>query len=356
MARSVDVVEETKQPQQSAVSTRTTVLRADEIADLKRFHDNSLADSTRRAYRSDYDSFVEFLRDRFPRLPIEDMQKQCTLEHVLAYLNQLCNDGKKISTINRRLSTIKRHVLPSLFAKVAVAGSREERTGREMDAIIRGMRRSVGAEQLVRGKKPLLIEHIRAMCDLAAVVTDKDGNAMPNKRCRDVCLLLFLFFSAMRRNEITRLSWSDLSFDQRKVVVMIRQSKTDQESKGQPIVLPRLDGPCCVVTALEAWKRASGGTGESPVFRWISPKDEFQWRVLIDQRIVAIIKQYAGQIGLDEKDFAAHSARAGYVTSGSRAGITPNELMKRTRHKSLSSLAIYMRDDDLFHGAGDHKL
>jgi hypothetical protein len=73
--------------QQSALSTLTTVLHADEIADLKRFHDNSLAESSRRAYRSDYDSFVAFLKERFRRLPIGEMQTWCTLEHVLAYLN-----------------------------------------------------------------------------------------------------------------------------------------------------------------------------------------------------------------------------------------------------------------------------
>ena len=53
----------------------------------------------------------------------------------------------------------------------------------------------------------------------------------------------------MRRNKITWLSWSDLTVDQRKGVVMIGQSKTDQESKGQPIVPPRLEGPYSVVTA-----------------------------------------------------------------------------------------------------------
>jgi hypothetical protein len=78
-------VEERKQ---NDISTITTVLHADEIADLQRFHDNSLAASTRRPYQSDYESFVDFLRQRFPRLSIESMQTQCTLEHVLAYLNQ----------------------------------------------------------------------------------------------------------------------------------------------------------------------------------------------------------------------------------------------------------------------------
>jgi integrase len=352
----VETVEEKKQSQQSAIATRTTVLRADEIADLKRFHDNSLAASTRRAYRSDYDSFVAFLRDRFPRLPIEHMQQQCTLEHVLAYLNQLCNDKKTISTINRRLSTIKKHILPTLFHRALVPGSRDEQMMREVDAVVRGIRRTVGAEQRIRGKSPLLIEDIREMVEAAAQATDDDGNPMPNTRCRDVALLLFMFHSAMRRNEVAHLLWSDLTFDRRGVVVLIRKSKTDKESKGQTIAIPMLEGAHCCVTVLERWKSTSRGEGESPVFRWISKKDAIEWRVLTDQRIVAIVKHYCAEIGHDPSCFAAHSTRSGYVTSSSERGVPISELMKRTRHKAVSSLTVYMKSDDLLSNAGDAKL
>jgi len=348
-------------PNNNSVGVRmTTVLRNDEIAELKRFHDNSLAATSRKAYTSDYHSFVNFLATRFPDVEVDRLQQQCTLEHVLAYLNHLCKEGRKISTINRRLSTIKKHILPALFSRAIVPGSRGEQVAQEMDAIVRGIRRVVGGEQRVRGKRPLLIENITAMADLAAQAVNDDDEPVPNTRCRDVCLLLFLFFSAMRRSEVSKLMWSDLTFDKRGVVVQIRQSKTDKEAKGQTIALSRLDGTpkaaYCPVQALEAWKTQSGGVGESPVFRWISKKDEIQWRILIDQRIVAIIKRYAKRIGLDEKCFAAHSTRSGYVTSSSERGVPVAEMMKRTRHKSLSSVQVYMKSEDLFQGSGDRRL
>ena len=227
---------------------------------------------------------------------------------------------------------------------------------REVERIVQGMRRAVGAEQRIRGKKPLLIEDIREMADAAAEATDDDGNAMPNKRCRDVALLLFMFHSAMRRSEVASLMWTDLTFDKRGVVVVIRKSKTDQECKSQPTALPRLEHSHCPVAALEAWKARSRGDGDSPVFRWISQKDEVQWRVLIDQRIVALIKRYCEEIGLDPACFAAHSTRSGYVTSSSERGVPVSELMKRTRHKAVSSLQVYMKSDDLFSNAGDAML
>ena len=344
----------------TAVMTRSTVLRDSEIADLRRFHDNSLAFNSRKAYLSDYHSFVHFMEKRFPDIAETQLQAKCTLEHVLAYLSQQCNDGKKIATVNRRLSTIKKHILPSLFHKASVPGSREEQIGREMDAIVRGMRRTVGAEHRVRGKRPLLIENIIDMCEVAALTRSDGGDAMPNTRCRDVCLLLFMFFSAMRRSEIQQLLWSDLTFDTRGVVVQIGHSKTDKESKGQAIAISRLDdgerAAFCPVKALEAWREVSRGAGDSPVFRWISKRDEIQWRVLIDQRIVALVKLYADAIGLDSRLFAAHSTRSGYVTSSTDRGVPVSEVMKRTRHKSLSSVSVYMKSDELFSSSGDRKL
>ena len=150
--------------------------------------------------------------------------------------------------------------------------------------------------------------------------------------------------------------WSDLTFDRRGVVVVIRKSKTDQEGKSQSIALPRLDHEHCPVAAMERWKSTCRGEGESPVFRWISKKDEIEWRVLIDQRIVAIIKHYCAEIGHDPNCFAAHSTRSGYVTSSSDRGVAVSEMMKRTRHKAVSSLTVYMKSDELFSNAGDHNL
>ena len=129
-----------KKGRDKTISHVRTVLNAAEIADLKQYHDNSLAENSKKAYQSDYDSFIGFLQERFPRMQAEQLQTQCTLEHVLAYLNHLCNEGKKMSTINRHYATIRKHILPALFSKHLVAGSREEEMMREVERIVRGMR------------------------------------------------------------------------------------------------------------------------------------------------------------------------------------------------------------------------
>ena len=45
-----------------------------------------------------------------------------------------------------------------------------------------------------------------------------------------------------------------------------------------------------------------------------------------------------------------------YVTSSCQRGVPVSELMKRTRHKAVSSLTVYMKSDDVFSNASDHKL
>ena len=297
---------------------------------------------------------------RFPAMHETEIQTQCTLEHVLAYINQLCNDGKKISTINRRLSTIKKHILPRLFSKVIAPGGREEQILREMEAIVKGIRRTIGAEQRVRGKRPLLIESITAMCDIAALVTNEEGKPMPNTQCRDVCLLLFLFFSAMRRNEVVRLLWTDLTFDKRGVVVLIRQSKTDKEAKGQTIGIS------------PAGRSREGGVLSGESSRGVARAEQGRWRkscISMDQQKgrdpVAHPDRPAHSRNHQEvhqsdwprrKCFAAHSTRSGFCSSSSDRGVGIAAIMKRTRHKAINSVQAYLKNDDLFQGEGDRML
>ena len=98
------------------------------------------------------------------------------------------------------------------------------------------------------------------MVNVVARVTDDDGNTMPNMRCRDVSLLLFMFSSATRRGETAALQWCDLTFDKRGVVVLIRKSKVDQERKSQPIAMPS--------TRARGSALPGGGAGDVESLEW----------------------------------------------------------------------------------------
>ena len=55
---------------------------------------------------------------------------------------------------------------------------------------------------------------------------------------RDRALLLFGFASAMRRSELVALEIADIELTKRGLVVTVRRSKGDQESKGQQRAIP----------------------------------------------------------------------------------------------------------------------
>ena len=61
-----------------------------------------------------------------------------------------------------------------------------------------------------------------------------------------------------------------------------------------------------------------------------------------------LVKKYAAAVGLDPDAFAAHSLRAGFLTSGAEKGASVFKLMEVSRHKSMNTLQAYVRSADLF--------
>jgi site-specific recombinase XerD len=61
-----------------------------------------------------------------------------------------------------------------------------------------------------------------------------------------------------------------------------------------------------------------------------------------------IVKKHAAKLGLNPKDFGAHSLRAGFATSSAARGANLFRIMDVTRHKDVNTLKGYVRNADLF--------
>ena len=61
-----------------------------------------------------------------------------------------------------------------------------------------------------------------------------------------------------------------------------------------------------------------------------------------------IVKEYAERAGLDPALFAAHSLRAGFVTSAAERGRRPERIMDHTGHRSAEMVRVYTRRSDVF--------
>jgi site-specific recombinase XerD len=64
--------------------------------------------------------------------------------------------------------------------------------------------------------------------------------------------------------------------------------------------------------------------------------------------VALIVKLYAERAGFRPEEFAGHSLRAGFLTSGAEAGASIFKLMEVSRHKSMDTLRGYVRRAELF--------
>ena len=173
-----------------------------------------------------------------------------------------------------------------------------------------------------------------------AVLRAIEGDTLAD--VRDRALVAFGMVSALRRSELVALTLADLERVPDVLRVRVLRGKTDQEGRGAVIAVPdgRRLNP---VAHLEAWLARAGIT-EGPVFR--SLVNGRVGSALTDQSVSLIVKRRAEAAGYAPADFAAHSLRAGFLTSAA-AGAGIWKMREVSRHKSVQVLSDYVRNSDL---------
>ena len=283
----------------------------------------SKASSTVRAYQSDWRDFeawcIEHRRRPLPATP----------DTVALYLTHLAEQGRKPSTITRRVSAISQ--------AHQIAEYKSPTRSAKVRAVLRGIRRTVGT--MPKTKTPVLIEDVRAMM---ANLPDRLLGV------RDRALLLVGFAGAFRRSELVGLNVRDLKFNNDGLTVTLRRSKTDQEALGRKVGLPYGSSPeTCPVRSLRAWLEASG-IESGPVFRPINRHGQVRPIRLSDRAVALIVKRAAAAAGKDPAEFAGHSLRSGLATAAAIGGASERAIMKQTGHRSTAMVRRYIRDGSLF--------
>ncbi len=303
------------------ISTGALPALVNDIELAATFAQNEKAESTRAAYSSDWKIFQAYCRARgVPSLPAAP-------EVVAGFLSAEATTGRKTSTIGRRCASIRHaHKLAGF----------EPPTGSEIvKATLAGIRRTIGASP--RQMAPATAE----------VARDMASAAFPGvKGIRDRAILLLGFSLAARRSELVQLNVEDIQFCDEGLRVTIRKSKTDQTGQGAVIAVCR-GGTHCAVRALQEWLSVSGITS-GPVFRPVRRGGKVRDTRLTAQSICLLVEAYAGKIDLPAADFGAHSLRAGAITTAARRGASVFKIKEVSRHKSIDTLAGYVRDANLF--------
>jgi len=290
----------------------------------RRYSRKSRADSTWRAYRSDWRQFEAWCQTvALPSLPADP-------DTVAMFVASQAADGLNPSTLNRRLAAIRLVHLG--------AGHASPHNALKVVEVMRGIRRDWA--QPPAKKTAAIDDDVKNMADAVEPQT--------RMGLRDRALLLFGFAGAFRRSELVALNTWNLEEREEGLKVTIEKSKTDQDAQSQVIAIVRQpDSPYCPVQALNDWLTVSE-IERGALFRRMFRGDKVGNSRLSAQSVALVVKEYASRAGLDWEQYSGHSLRSGFLTSAARNRASIFKMADQSRHKSLDVLREYVRAEDLF--------
>ncbi len=365
----------TQLPSPSTPKAIGSLLPAPSISDVQATADSARTASTLKAYHRDWTTFTQWLDAHGHPHPREETPYPTAI--LASYLVGLAQGGYAIATISRHLATIC-----VVFGKLSIASPRPK-----LEDTLTGLRRQIGVAQ--DKKAPVTRDVLHRMLAVTPPTTLEN--------VRDRAVLLFGLVTALRRSDIARTTWDELTFVDRGIEFRTRRRmKTNQTGDWLTLGIGRVDSDpyLCPVRALQHWRREMErrwGQGAQVVgarqpdswpaqvhrgqVEGIQPPDlspvtsldaaPVFWRVeggklvmpFPEGRDVAeIVKKIALRAGLDPKRFAGHSLRAGFVTTGAEAGLSDDELMDHTQHVQLDTLRGYKRGGALHFDAAERML
>ncbi len=304
------------------------------VTDLKVLHEETLnnlksskAINTIRAYKSDFKDFAAFCaKHNFKALPTDP-------KIVALYLTYLSGKDAKISTLRRRLVSIgMMHKLKGYYLDNKHPVIIEN---------LMGIKRTKGSIQ--RGKKPILINHLKAIID-----TINKEKTEEIKKIRDKSIILVGFGGGFRRTELVSIDYEDLEFVPEGVKITLRRSKTDQFGEGMTKGLPYFTNETyCPVVHLKKWIKISN-IKDGPVFRRFTKGCSLTSNRLTDQSVVLLIKKYLELAGIENKNYSGHSLRSGFATVSAESGADERSIMAMTGHKTTQMVRRYIKEANLF--------
>ena len=288
---------------------------------------NSKANNTLRAYKSDFDDFRLFCaQNGFKALPSEPKIVSLYLTH--------------LSTKNIKMSTLKRRVV-SIGVIHKIKGHYLDTKHPSIIENIMGIKRRKGSIQ--KSKKPLLINSLKEIINVIDQSLYEEV-----KKLRDRSIILIGFSGGFRRNEIVSLDYDDLDFVTEGLKINLKRSKTDQYGEGSIKGIPYFNNlQYCPVLSIKNWIKVSSiCTG--PLFRRFSKGSKLTENRLTDQTVALLIKKYLKLAGIESKNYSGHSLRSGFATSAAESGAEERSIMAMTGHKSTEMVRRYIKEANLF--------
>ena len=289
--------------------------------------------ATRRAYASDMAHFSAWCRDR------GQVDMPASPATVADYIAAMAGEGFAPSTIGRRLASISQA---------------HQRAGYDED----NPTRSAGVRLTHKGIRRTLQHRPRKATALrSSELRAYFGTLDDSLRAVQArALLTWGLAGAFRRAELVALDVSDMAETDEGYLVTVRQSKTDQEGRGQAkAIVYGKDPATCPVLAMRAWLNAAGVT-TGAVFRPVWPGGKVGDTRLNAVTVSRVVKRAAEALGKDAADFSGHSLRRGFVTEAFKNDASLHAIAQQTGHRSMKVLEGYIQDQTIFDGNAVHDI
>jgi len=277
--------------------------------------DGAYAPSTIRAYKSNFEKFIEFCDDEnVDALPSDRV-------NVARYIKHLANDNLKSASIRIAIASISAiHRLNELY---------DPTTHPDVKIELRRMHRNLGREsQQATG---INIDLLRKMVG----ATDKSVRGS-----RDRALLLTAYDSMCRRSELVSLSMNDLIINHKDetLKIKLRRSKTDQDGLGRWLHLSKE-----AQSAILDWIKLSG-IDSGNLFRGVTRSQRIT-ESLSAAQINRIFKRLAKKSMTDRstvEHISGHSMRVGAAQDLLISGASMPMIMQRGRWSKADTVMRYI--------------
>ena len=272
---------------------------------------HALADSTKRSYYSAKRRYHAFCtHNHITPLPLN--------EHSLCrYVASLAREGLAHASIKAYLSGIRHLQVEEGWGDPNFGGMPK------LELVLRGVKRTQAMKKQMKPRLPITPELLLKLA----------GVWLKGPRGADGIMLwaaaTLCFFGFLRSGEITvpcdsafdpatHLTFQDLSVDSLQspsmLKVNIKVSKTDPFRTGVQVVVGKVEGPLCPVSATLRYLVARGRR-DGPLFRFVDG------RPLTRSRLVNQVRQALQEGGINSTPYLGHSFRIGAATTAAREGI-----------------------------------
>ncbi len=291
---------------------------------LAQFLSGQLTERTRKAYYADLCEF--FNGDHITPNDIREI----TFADIVEYRNSLAALGRKRTTINRKLSSLK-----AFFRMMVAAGVIDKNPADS--SLVKGYR----VDDVVSGKS-LTRADLQRIFDAAG---DEEDELL---RARNLAILHLLTYGGLRRSEIANVSWEDFTEEGAFQILRLPQTKSGvaQDIKLQPIVLHYM---AQYRETLERHRYQLDGKAFISLSR-----NQSHGAPITDQSINMIARRYARRAGLT-RNVTAHMFRHTCCTLSIEGGAKPQQVQAHLRHKDLkTTMRYYENRERLTDNASDY--